>query len=193
MSDFELEQDDRRHPQPRGFAQKMSSPMTFVWTMVIFLILVGFLVAILYRQANEYFMTNPGLNGLILGVLLIGILMVFSQVMALRREVTWLNSFRAAGSADRVGRDPKLLAPMRALIGSRQTMALSTASLRSILDSIATRLDEQRDTSRYLVGLLVFWACLAPSGACSAPLGRSATSFRIWIRIPAILPMFSML
>ncbi|MBB4121512.1 flagellar motor protein MotA [Martelella radicis] len=160
MSDFELEQDDRRQPQPRGYAQKMSSPMTFVWTMLIFLILVGFLVAILYRQAHTYFMTNPGLNGLILGVLLIGVLMVFSQVLALRREVTWLNSFRAAGSADRVGRDPKLLAPMRALIGSRQTMALSTSSLRSILDSIATRLDEQRDTSRYLVGLLVFLGLL---------------------------------
>ncbi|AMM85460.1 hypothetical protein [Martelella sp. AD-3] len=160
MSDFELEQDDRRQSQPRGYAQKMSSPMTFVWTMVIFLILVGFLVAILYRQAHAYFMTNPGLNGLILGVLLIGVLMVFSQVLALRREVTWLNSFRAAGSADRVGRDPKLLAPMRALIGSRQTMALSTSSLRSILDSIATRLDEQRDTSRYLVGLLVFLGLL---------------------------------
>ncbi|WP_371822022.1 flagellar motor protein MotA [Martelella soudanensis] len=160
MSDFELEHDDRRAPPRPGYALKMSSPMSFVWTMVIFLILIGFCVAILYRQAHTAFMTNPGLNGLILGVLLIGILMVFTQVLALRREVAWLNSFRAAGSADRVGRDPKLLAPMRALIGSRQTMALSTNSLRSILDSIATRLDEQRDTSRYLVGLLVFLGLL---------------------------------
>ncbi|TCT42837.1 flagellar motor protein MotA [Martelella mediterranea] len=160
MSDIELENGDRREPSKRGYAQKLSSPMTFIWTMVIFLILIGFCVAILYRQAHDAFMTNPGLNGLILGVLLIGILMVFSQVFALRREVSWLNSYRAAGSADRVGRDPKLLAPLRALIGSRQTMALSTASLRSILDSIGTRLDEQRDTSRYLVGLLVFLGLL---------------------------------
>ncbi|WP_176085260.1 flagellar motor protein MotA [Martelella sp. HB161492] len=160
MSDVELEQYDVRETSRRGFAQKMSSPMTFFWTMVIFLILVGFCIAILYRQAHNAFMTNPGLNGLILGVAIIGVLMVFSQVLALRREVGWLNSFRAAGSADRVGRDPKLLAPMRALIGSRQTMALSTSSLRSILDSIATRLDEQRDTTRYLVGLLVFLGLL---------------------------------
>lgn len=160
MSDIELEDGDMREPSHRNRTQKLSSPMTFVWTMLIFLILIGFCVAILYRQAHSAFMTNPGLNGLILGVLLIGVLMVFSQVLALRREVTWINSFRAAGNADRVGRDPKLLAPMRALIGNRQTMALSTSSLRSILDSIATRLDEQRDTSRYLVGLLVFLGLL---------------------------------
>ncbi|AJY46351.1 hypothetical protein [Martelella endophytica] len=160
MSDFELDHNEPRDLPRRGFAQKMSSPMTFVWTMVIFLILIGFCVAILFRQAHAAFMTNPGLNGLILGVLLIGVLMVFAQVLALRREVSWLNSFRAAGSADRVGVEPKLLAPMRSLIGSRQTMALSTSSLRSILDSIATRLDEQRDTSRYLVGLLVFLGLL---------------------------------
>jgi hypothetical protein len=53
-----------------------------------------------------------------------------------------------------------LLAPMRALIGRRQEMALSTSSLRSILDSIGTRLDESRDTSRYLIGLLVFLGLL---------------------------------
>ncbi len=139
---------------------KLSSPMVFFWTMVIFLIIVGFLGAILFRQAQAAFLSNPGLNGLIFGVLLIGILLVFNHVFSLRPEVRWFNSFRAAGSAEKVGRDPVLLAPMRALIGQRHSMSISTTALRSILDSIATRLDESRDTSRYLIGLLVFLGLL---------------------------------
>lgn len=138
---------------------KLSSPMHYFWIMVVFLIIVGFVGAILFRQAQSAFLANPGLNGLILGVLLIGILLVFNHVLGLRPEVRWFNSFRAAGSADKVGRDPVLLAPMRALIGGRQT-AIPTTALRSILDSIATRLDESRDISRYLTGLLVFLGLL---------------------------------
>ena len=144
---------------PNDYAYKLSSPMAFFWTMVLFLVIVGFIAAILFRQAREAFMHNPGLNGLILGVLAVGIILVFSHVLRLRPEVRWFNSFRAVGNADKVGREPRLLAPMRALIGSRQS-ALSTATLRSILDSIATRLDESRDTSRYLIGLLVFLGLL---------------------------------
>lgn len=142
------------------YPHKLSSPMPFFWTMVIFLIIIGFIAAILYRQAHAAFVTNPGLNSLIVGVLFVGIILVFNHVLALRPEVRWFNSFRAAGSADKVGREPRLLAPMRSLIGSRQSTAISTTALRSILDSIATRLDESRDTSRYLIGLLVFLGLL---------------------------------
>ncbi|MBV2185495.1 MAG: flagellar motor protein MotA [Rhizobium sp.] len=145
---------------PGEYGHKLSSPMPFFTTMMIFLIIVGFIAAILYRQAHAAFITNPGLNGLILGVLAVGIFLVFNHVLALRPEVRWFNSFRAAGHADKVGREPRLLAPMRALIGGRRSVAISTTALRSILDSIATRLDESRDTSRYLIGLLVFLGLL---------------------------------
>ncbi|MCL6706612.1 hypothetical protein M8R20_06340 [Pseudomonas sp. R2.Fl] len=161
--------------QGEGYGYKLSSPMPFFSTMLLFLIIVGFIAAILYRQAHAAFVTNPGLNGLILGVLAVGIILVFNHVLALRPEVRWFNSFRAAGNAaDKVGREPRLLAPMRALIGNRGTMAISTTALRSILDSIATRLDESRDTSRYLIGLLVFlgllgtfWGLLGTIGSIS--------------------------
>ncbi|MDE1995022.1 MAG: flagellar motor protein MotA [Rhizobiaceae bacterium] len=143
------------------YAYKLSSPMAFFWTMLLFLVIVGFIVAILFRQAQTAFLHNPGLNGLILGVLAVGILLVFNHVLSLRPEVRWFNHFRAVGDADKVGRNPRLLAPMRALIGNRHSMQpLSTTTLRSILDSIATRLDESRDTSRYLIGLLVFLGLL---------------------------------
>lgn len=146
--------------RPGRYGKTLSSPMPVFWTMILFLIIVAFIAAILYRQIHTAFMANPGLNGLILGVELIGIIMVFSHVLGLRPEVAWFNSFRAAGHADRVGREPKLLAPMRALIGNQENMAISTAALRSILDSIAARLDETRDISRYLIGLLVFLGLL---------------------------------
>jgi hypothetical protein len=141
-------------------AYKLSSPMAFFWTMILFLIIVGFIAAILFRQGHEAFMHNPGLNGLILGVLAVGIILVFTHVLSLRSEVRWFNSFRVVGDADKVDRNPKLLAPMRAMLGSRKATSLSTATLRSILDSIASRLDETRDISRYLIGLLVFLGLL---------------------------------
>ncbi len=113
------------------------------------------------------FATNPGLNGLILGVLLIGIMLVFTQVVRLFREVRWVNSFRAGSEVT----EPVLLAPMKALLSRSSAMALSTNSMRSILDSIATRLDESRDISRYLIGLLVFLGLLGTFWGLLATIG----------------------
>jgi hypothetical protein len=93
---------------------------------------------------------------LIVGVLAVGILLAFVQVGRLFREVRWVNSFRAGSETT----EPVLLAPMKAMIGRSSSMAFSTSSMRTMLDSIATRLDESRDTSRYLVGLLVFLGLL---------------------------------
>lgn len=158
MSDLRLSRerlDDERDYDP----YRLSSPRIVILSMVIFLIIVAFLAAVLMRQIHTFFITNPGLNGLIFGVLLIGILLAFGQVLRLLPEIRWVNSFRD-GERDGSTRPPVLLAPMRALIGRRQSMALTTASMRSILDSIATRLDESRDISRYLIGLLVFLGLL---------------------------------
>ncbi|MCR4267248.1 MotA/TolQ/ExbB proton channel family protein [Nitratireductor sp. ZSWI3] len=134
----------------------LSSPQVFLYSMLVFLAIAGFVSAILYRQISSAFQTNPGLNGLILGVLLIGVLLAFLQVTRLFREVRWVNSFRIGTEAS----DPVLLAPMKALLSRASSVALSTSSMRSILDSIATRLDESRDISRYLIGLLVFLGLL---------------------------------
>jgi len=154
---------------------KLSSPLVFFSSMLIFLILTGFLASILYRQLQAAFLTNPGLNGLILGVLAIGILHVFNQVLRLAPEVRWVNSFRAVGDTEKVGRRPVLLEPMCALIGRNQSAALTPASLRSILDSIATRLDESRDISRYLIGLLVFLGLLGTFWGLLQTIGSIGT------------------
>lgn len=135
---------------------RLSSPQVFLLSMLVFLAIVAFIAAILTRQITSAFSTNPGLNGLILGVLAIGILLAFLQVARLFREVRWVNSFRAGMEEA----EPVLLAPMKALLSRSSATALSTNSMRTMLDSIATRLDESRDISRYLIGLLVFLGLL---------------------------------
>lgn len=140
---------------------KVSSPRIYLFRMLIFLVLGGLLAVILHRQIWAAFLANPGLNGLIIGVLVIGILLSFRQVLRLFPEVNWVNGFRLADPGLAAARPPTLLAPMAVLLGDRMgSMALSTAAMRGILDSIASRLDEARDTSRYMTGLLVFLGLL---------------------------------
>lgn len=155
--------------------QKLSSPQVFLLSMLIFLAIAGFVAAILYRQISAAFTTNPGLNGLIIGVLAVGVLLAFNQVVRLFREVRWVNSFRAGGSESR---DPILLAPMKVLLGRSSATALSTVSLRTILDSIATRLDESRDISRYLIGLLVFLGLLGTFWGLLQTIGSIGTTIQ---------------
>jgi hypothetical protein len=141
--------------------RKLTPPGVFVLRMLIFLILVGFLGAILYEQLRTAFMTNPGLNGLILGVLFLGIIYAFRQVIRLYREIGWVNAFRISDPGLVTDTQPILLAPMANMLRDRTgTFSLATVSMRSIMDSIGSRLDEARDTGRYLVGLLVFLGLL---------------------------------
>ncbi len=135
---------------------KLSSPRIFLVRMLVFLILCGLIAVVLYKQILDAFLANPGLNGLILGVLLIGILLSFRQVIRLFPEVAWVNGFRLADPGIAVDRPPTLLAPMATILGDRLgRMAISSQMMRGILDSIATRLDEARDLSRYMTGLLI--------------------------------------
>ncbi len=151
---------------------KLSSPRVFLLSMLIFVIIVGFLAMILYRQLSVAFITNPGLNGLIIGVLVVGMLLGFMQVIRLMPEVSWVNSFRLGEHEHEVRREPVLLAPMATLIGEhREGVSLSTSSMRSILDSIGNRLDESREISRYLIGLLVFLGLLGTFWGLLATIG----------------------
>ena len=94
-------------------------------------------------------------------MLLIGIVLSVRQVIRLYPEIAWVNNFRLADPGLAVDRPPVLLAPMAAILGSRVgRMAMSAQLMRGILDSIATRLDEARDISRYMTGLLVFLGLL---------------------------------
>jgi hypothetical protein len=140
---------------------KLSSPRIFLLRMLVFIVLGGLIAFLLYKQIEVAFMANPGLNTLIIAVLFIGIVLAFRQVVRLYPEIAWVNNFRLADPGLAVERAPVLLAPMAAILGSRiGRMAISAQMMRGILDSIATRLDEARDISRYMTGLLVFLGLL---------------------------------
>jgi hypothetical protein len=138
----------------------LSSPRIFMVRMIIFLIIAAFVPLVLYREVAKAFMANPGLNGLIVGVLVVGIAMAMRNVVGLIPEVHWVNSFRRRETnLDQT--PPRLIAPMATLLRDRaDSFALTTSTWRSILDSISTRLDENRDILRYLAGLLVFLGLL---------------------------------
>jgi hypothetical protein len=139
---------------------KLSSPRTFLLRMLVFVALCGAVVFVLHRQIEIAFMANPALNGLIILVLAIGVALALRQVLRLYPEMAWVNGFRLSDPNLAVERQPVLLAPMAAILGSRVGMAISAQMMRGILDSIATRLDEARDISRYITGLLVFLGLL---------------------------------
>jgi hypothetical protein len=144
---------------------KLSSPHVFLIRMLLFIVAVGGIAFVLGQQIMVAFMANPWLNGLIIGVEVIGIVLSLRQVLRLYPEITWVNSFRLRQNGAPVKRAPVLLAPMAAILSSRSNpmngpMTLSAQLMRGILDSIAMRLDEARDISRYITGLLVFLGLL---------------------------------
>jgi hypothetical protein len=141
---------------------KLSSPRIFLVRMLVFLVLCALVMVVLYKQIVLAFFANPGLNALIGAVALIGIILSFRQVVRLYPEVAWVNNFRIADPGLAIDRHPTLLAPMAAILGGERTgrMTISQQTMRHLLDSIATRLDEARDISRYMTGLLVFLGLL---------------------------------
>jgi hypothetical protein len=136
-------------------------PKVYLVRMMVFTLVVAIVAAVLYPQIQRAFMANIGLNALIIGVLLLGVLFCFRMVSRLWPEINWVNHFRIADPGLDTPYTPHLLAPMAALLRDRQhRMVLSPMSMRSMLDSLASRLDESRDIARYIVGLLIFLGLL---------------------------------
>ena len=139
----------------------LSQPSPYLTRMVLFLILVGFLAFLLLKDLKAAYFTNPGLNTLIIFVLLMGILYAFKQVFSIGPEVRWVNTFRRIDPGLALPPPPRLLAPMATMMGDRKgRMQLNALSMRHLLDSLGTRLDEQREVSRYMIGLLIFLGLL---------------------------------
>ena len=142
----------------------MTRPDRYLVRMLIFLALVAGAAMLLYLPLIQAFQANIILNGLILATLVFGIVYAFRQVLMLRPEVEWVEIFRRSDPGLSVQRQPTLLAPMATMLGERSSgpgrISLSALSMRSMLDSIHSRLDESRDMSRYLIGVLIFLGLL---------------------------------
>jgi len=173
---------------PVTYKVKLTRPQVFLWRMSLFLILAILLAIILDGQTQQLrhsFLANPGLNALIIGVLVVGIVYAFRQVLRLYPEITWVNNFRISDPGITTDKTtPTLLAPMTTMLKDRTGhLSLATGATRSLLDSVASRLDEQRETTRYLVGLLVFlgllgtfWGLLQTVSSVGATIGALDTN-----------------
>ncbi|HUC10743.1 MAG TPA: flagellar motor protein MotA [Stellaceae bacterium] len=145
----------------------MNRPRRFLVRMGLFLVLVAALAAALGKPLAVAFMGNPAVNGVIVGTLIAGIFYIFRQVLMLEPEIEWIEGFRqeqAGNGLPMTGRrnEPRLLAPMARMLGARHggRVSLSTSSLQTLLDGIGSRLSETRETSRYLIGVLIFLGLL---------------------------------
>ncbi|HEV2302194.1 MAG TPA: flagellar motor protein MotA [Stellaceae bacterium] len=144
----------------------MNRPRRFLVRMALFVVLVLILAASLREPLLLAFMGNPVVNGIIIGILVAGVLYIFRQVMQLAPEIAWIENFQhdqeEATVGARRGAKPRLLAPMARMLEARQGMrvSLSPTSLQTLLDGIGSRLSETRETSRYLIGVLIFLGLL---------------------------------
>jgi|TARA_B110000305_G_scaffold6254_1_gene6068 hypothetical protein len=122
------------------------------------------IIAVVFFLQNfiiKAFLANLAINSIILSVLIFGCLFILNQVLKLFKEVRWVNNFQNGDLNADIGSPPILLAPMATMMLDHQhTISLSTTSMRSLLDSIASRLDEAREYSRYMIGLLIFLGLL---------------------------------
>ncbi len=140
----------------------MTRPRKYLFRMAVFIIAVAAGAALLAPALTRYFLGNPVVNGVIVGILLAGIVYIFRQVMLLNPEVTWIEKFRIRPDAPNAPAPPRLLSSMATMLADQRggKVSLSATALRTILDGIGMRLDETRETSRYLIGLLVFLGLL---------------------------------
>ena len=140
----------------------MLSTRQSVFWMVIYLAIVATVCVLLAQPLRDAFMANWGFNAVILGVLAVGILINFRQVLVLNTEINWIRVFRSGQPGISVTTEPRLLKPLAAHLGKRRRdrFSLSALALRTILDGIRERLDESREISRYLVGTLIFLGLL---------------------------------
>ena len=154
--------------------ENMSNPYHSLFWMLVYVAAVGAVCALLYLPLEAAFFANWGFNSVILGVLVIGIGINVRHVLALNREINWIRLFRTGQSGISLAEEPRLLKPLaRHLHGRRRDrFRLSALSLRTVLDAIRSRLDESREISRYVTGLLIFlgllgtfWGLLSTIGA----------------------------
>lgn len=160
---------------PIGRSVQFSHPVRQITLMLISLALVGVGVYFAFPRVSGIFLANIWLNGFIFLVFVIGVLATFWQVIQLSSSVRWIEGFAAETPGHQITIAPRLLAPLAALLRTRAKSGhISPTSARSILESVATRIDEERDITRYIVSLLIF-------------LGLLGTFYGLATSVPAVV------
>ena len=152
-----------------------SQPIRQIVTMLFVCVLVASGAWLIHETVYGIIATNPLLNGFITAVFLLGVATCFWQVLILVQSVSWIERFARHDPGSEDAAPPRLLAPLAQLLRSRGARTqISSSSARSIQDSVATRIDEARDITRYLTNLLIF-------------LGLLGTFYGLATTVPAVV------
>ncbi|MHA6288752.1 hypothetical protein [Maricaulis sp. CAU 1757] len=152
---------DREQPVEDAPLVRFTGPWRYIIWMALFVAVVGALALTLYEPLSEAFMANPAINGLILGVLVVGIIYTFAQALGIGPAARWLMRFRSSEDPAQLPRPPALIAPMASMISqTRGRVHLSANSVRTVLDSVAARMAEAGAFTRYFGRLLIFLGLL---------------------------------
>jgi biopolymer transport protein ExbB/TolQ len=142
----------------------MTKPTNFLIRMLVFLVLVYGTAALISPQLVRFYMANPLINSVIMVVELFGVVWNLRQVQRLNPEVLWVEHFRRTRQPLQQATPPVLLAPMARMLQGRadgeRRITLSGTAMRTLLDGIASRLDESRELSRYVTGVMIFLGLL---------------------------------
>ena len=156
-------------------AVQFTQPFRQLSLMLISMAMVLSGVSLAYPRVSGIFLANIWLNGFILLVFVIGVLATVWQVVQLFSSVRWVGGFVAETPGHQITIAPRLLAPLASLLRSRASAGhISSTSARSILESVGTRIEEERDMTRYLVNLLIF-------------LGLLGTFYGLATSVPAVV------
>lgn len=140
---------------------QFTQPVRQIVLMLIVTTAVAAGLVLTFPGLRGVFLAKPVLNGFVGAVFLFGILTCFWHVIQLAQSVSWVRDFVRNRPGHEFSTPPRLLAPLASLLRSRGArMQIPASSARSILDSVGTRIDEQRDITRYLGNLLIFLGLL---------------------------------
>ncbi len=153
---------------------QFTPPLRQMSLMLVSLAMVTSGIGLAYPRISGIFLANVWLNGFIVLVFVIGVLATFWQILQLFASVRWVGGFVAQTPGHQITIAPRLLAPLAALLRSHGAGHMSATSARSILESVGTRIDEERDITRYLVNLLIF-------------LGLLGTFYGLATTVPAVV------
>ncbi len=156
----------------------MTQPRSYLLWMGLFSLAVLLGCGAIAVPLATAFMANPWFNGVIVLLLIVGGVVTVRQVLSLYPEIAWVEHWRSNLRSHQDLPQPRLLASMKLLLEGRGDVSLSTTSMRTLLDTIRTRLEESRDLSRYLVGVLVFLGLLGTFWGLMGTVGSVAAVIR---------------
>jgi hypothetical protein len=140
---------------------QFSQPVRQIVMMLIVLGLTVAVAVLIAPQLMPIFRATPYLKIFIVLVFFVGVAATFWQVVTLISAVNWIEGFALDRPGHEFTKAPRLLAPLAAMLSGRHARrSLTSTSTRSILETVATRIEEQRDLTRYLISLLIFLGLL---------------------------------